>query len=128
MANKKYATKDELAVFYQAKVDGLSAEIKQLKKNNVMYVTSELLTFGLAIVAVVVSCMDGFAAHWLMAALAMLAVYVIVRRADVKNGRRIDRRMRLRTVYDKELRYVRGDLSCFSGGSRHKDPPPPRGR
>ena len=122
MANKKYATKDELAVFYQAKVDGLSAEIKQLKKNNVMYVTSELLTFGLAIVAVVVSCMDGFAAHWLMAALAMLAVYVIVRRADVKNGRRIDRRMRLRTVYDKELRYVRGDLSCFSGGSRHKDP------
>ena len=122
MANKKYSTKDELAVFYQAKVDGLSAEIKQLKKNNVMYITSELLTFGLAIVAVVVSCMDGFAAHWLMAALAMLAVYVVVRRADVKNGRRIDRRVRLRTVYDKELRYVRGDLSCFSGGSRHKDP------
>ena len=122
MANKKYATKDELAGFYQAKVDGLAAEIKQLKKNNVMYVTSELLTFGLAIVAVVVSCMDGFAAHWLMAALAMLAVYVVVRRADVKNGRRIDRRVRLRTVYDKELRYVRGDLSCFSGGSRHKDP------
>ena len=122
MAKTTYTTKDELAAFYQAKVETLAAEIKQLKKNNLMYITSELLTFGLAIVAVVVSCIDGFAAHWLMASLTMLAVYVVVRRADVKNGRRIDRRLRLRTVYDKELRYVRGDLSCFSGGSRHKDP------
>lgn len=122
MGIKKYATKDELAVFYGERVDALSAEIKRLKKNNLMYVTSELLTFGLAVVAAVVYCAYGLQSQWLMAALAMLAVYAVVRKADVKNSRRIDRRMRLCTVYEKELKYVRGDFSCFGGGSRYKDP------
>ena len=122
MGSKKYATKDELAVFYGERVDALSAEIKRLKKNNLMYVTSELLTFGLAVVAAVVYCAYGLQSQWLMAALAMLAVYAVVRKADVKNSRRIDRRMRLCTVYEKELKYVRGDFSCFGGGSRYKDP------
>ena len=98
MANKKYTTKEELAAFYQEKVDTLTAEIRQLKKNNMTYIASELMTFGLAIVAVVVYCVKDDSSQWLMAALAMLAVYAVVRRADVKNGRRIDKRARLRTV------------------------------
>ena len=122
MANKKYTTKEELAAFYQEKVDTLTAEIRQLKKNNMTYIASELMTFGLAIVAVVVYCVKDDSSQWLMAALAMLAVYAVVRRADVKNGRRIDKRARLRTVYEKEKKYVSGDFTCFSGGSRYKDP------
>ena len=122
MANKKYTTKEELAAFYQEKVDTLTAEIRQLKKNNMTYIASELMTFGLAIVAVVVYCVKDDSSQWLMAALAMLAVYAVVRRADVKNGRRIDKRARLRTVYEKEKKYVSGDFTCFSGGSRYKAP------
>ena len=72
MANKKYTTKEELAAFYQEKVDTLTAEIRQLKKNNMTYIASELMTFGLAIVAVVVYCVKDDSSQWLMAALAML--------------------------------------------------------
>ena len=122
MENKKYADKAGLATFYQGQVDRLSAEIRQLKKNNVTYIMTELFSFGLAIVAVVVYCVRDFSAQWLVAALAMLAVYAVVRKADVKNGRRIERRKRLLTVYSRELKYLAGDYSCFGGGSRYKDP------
>ena len=122
MENKKYADKAGLAAFYQGQVDRLSAEIRQLKKNNVTYIMTELFSFGLAIVAVVVYCVRDFSAQWLVAALAMLAVYAVVRKADVKNGRRIERRKRLLTVYSRELKYLAGDYSCFGGGSRYKDP------
>lgn len=120
--DKQYKNKEELRSHYVAEADRLSAEIRQLKKNNKVYIASELMTFGLAIVSVVLSCVRDFAGEWLMAALSMLAVYVVVRRADVKNSRRIDRRMRLRTVYEKELKYLSGDFSCFGGGSRYIDP------
>ena len=116
------ATKDALAAFYKEKVDALSEEIRQLKKNNVAYIMAELFSFGLAVVALVVYCVRDFSSQWLVAALAMLAVYAVVRRADVKNAARIDRRRRLHAVYAKELKYLVGDFTCFGGGSRYKDP------
>ena len=122
MTDNQYSTKAGLATFYQGQVDRLSAEIRQLKKNNVTYIMTELFSFGLAIVAVVVYCVRDFSAQWLVAALAMLAVYAVVRKADVKNSRRIERRKRLLTVYSRELKYLAGDYSCFGGGSRYKDP------
>ena len=122
MTDKRYVTKEGLAAFYSDRVETLSAEIRQLKKNNVTYIMAELFSFGIAIVAAVVYCVRDFSPQWLMAAFAMLAVYAVVRNADVKNARRIDRRVRLRTVYERELMYQRGDFSCFGGGSRYKNP------
>ena len=122
MTDRKYGTKDALAAFYKEKVDALSEEIRQLKKNNVAYIMAELFSFGLAVVALVVYCVRDFSSQWLVAALAMLAVYAVVRRADVKNAARIDRRRRLHAVYAKELKYLAGDFTCFGGGSRYKDP------
>ena len=106
MTDRKYGTKDALAAFYKEKVDALSEEIRQLKKNNVAYIMAELFSFGLAVVALVVYCVRDFSSQWLVAALAMLAVYAVVRRADVKNAARIDRRRRLHAVYAKELKYL----------------------
>lgn len=120
--DNRYATKDEIRSFYSEKVETLSAEIRQLKKHNRVYIASELMTFGLAVVSAVVYCVRDFSSEWLMSAFAMLAVYVVVRRADVKNGRRIDKRVRLCGVYARELKYMSGDYSCFSGGSRYIDP------
>lgn len=119
---KAYKTKDELKVFYTERVETLSAEIRQLKKHNRVYIASELMTLGLAVVALVVYCAGDFSSEWLVAAFAMLAVYFVVRRADVKNSKRIDRRLRMRTVYDRELKYLAGDYTCFSGGSKYIDP------
>ena len=98
MTDRKYGTKDALAAFYKEKVDALSEEIRQLKKNNVAYIMAELFSFGLAVVALVVYCVRDFSSQWLVAALAMLAVYAVVRRVDVKNAARIDRRRRLHAV------------------------------
>ena len=97
-----YKTKAELAAFYSEREERLSAEIRQLKKNNRVYIASELMTFGLAIVSLVVYCVRNFSSEWLMAGLAMLALYAVVRSFDVKNGKRIEKRMRLRTVYAKD--------------------------
>ena len=119
---KVYSTKDELIAMYTERVEALSAEIRQLKKNNRVYIASELMTFCLAVVSAVVYCVRDLSSEWLMSAFAMLAVYLVVRRADVKNGRRIDKRVRLCGVYAKELKYLSGDYSCFSGGSRYIDP------
>ena len=122
MGNKKHTTKAGLAGFYNERVERLSAEIRQMKKNNVTYIMTELFSFGMAVVAAVVYCVRDLQGQWLVAALAMLAVYAVVRKADVKNGRKIDRRRRLLAVYSRELKYLAGDYSCFGGGSRYKDP------
>lgn len=122
MENKKHTTKAGLAGFYNERVERLSAEIRQMKKNYVTYIMTELFSFGMAVVAAVVYCVRDLQGQWLVAALAMLAVYAVVRKADVKNGRKIDRRRRLLAVYSRELKYLAGDYSCFGGGSRYKDP------
>ncbi len=122
MENKKHTTKAGLAGFYNERVERLSAEIRQMKKNNVTYIMTELFSFGMAVVAAVVYCVRDLQGQWLVAALAMLAVYAVVRKADVKNGRKIDRRRRLLAVYSRELKYLAGDYSCIGGGSRYKDP------
>lgn len=120
--NKTYKTKDGLAAFYSERVKKLSTEIRQLKKNNRVYIASELMTFGLAILSLVVYCVRDFSFEWLMAGLAFLAVYAAVRRLDVRNSERTERLRRLRLVYEKELKYMGGDFSCFGGGSRYVDP------
>ena len=95
---------EKLTSYYASRVEALSAVIARLKSKNRAYVAAELLTFGLAVAAVVLYCADGFLTAPLVAAVAMLAAYALVRRADVRNGRRIDANERLRSVYGKELK------------------------
>ena len=125
MTDKKCGTKDALAAFYKEKVDALSAEIRQLKKNNVAYIMAELFSFGPAVVAVVVYCVRDFSSQWLVAALAMLAVYAVVRKADVKNAAKIDRRMRLHAVYAKELKYRQATTLASAAEAGIKTPDTP---
>ena len=122
MADKKYETKEKLTSYYASRVEALSAVIARLKSKNRAYVAAELLTFGLAVASAVLYCADGFLTAPLVAAVAMLAAYALVRRADVRNGRRIDANERLRSVYGKELKYMSGDYACFDDGSRYADP------
>ena len=122
MADKKYETKEKLTSYYASRVEALSAVIARLKGKNRAYVAAELLTFGLAVASAVLYCADGFLTAPLVAAVAMLAAYALVRRADVRNGRRIDANECLRSVYGKELKYMSGDYACFDDGSRYADP------
>lgn len=85
--DNSYSTKEQLKEYYTAQADRLSCEISSLKKKGRMYVTLELATFGLAVVAAVVYCAYGMQWPYLAAAAVMMAAYAAVRSCDVRNGR-----------------------------------------
>lgn len=108
--------------FYSQKVDTLSSEISELKRRNRIYVILELVTFISAVSVFVFYCMRGQSSASLFVAVAFLALYIGVRRADMRNGEKTDRLIRKRRVYEKELKYLAGDFSCFDDGGRYSDP------
>lgn len=111
-----------LVDFYSRRVSALSGEILSLRKKNRTYIALELITFCTALLAGIFWCLRGMPVALLSVALAFLAAYVAVRRIDVRNGEKTERLRRLRLVYEKELKYMRGDFSCFGDGSRYADP------
>ncbi|MCD8290528.1 MAG: DNA mismatch repair protein MutS [Prevotella sp.] len=112
----------KLTDFYSLQVQRLSSDIALLRRKNKWFVTFELLTFCLAIIAFILYC------GWWRESMAMiltvlfLILYVVVRRFDVKNGKEIDNRKRLLIVYEKELKYHEGDFSVFNRGDMYIDP------
>ena len=120
--NTEYRTKKELEAHYQERYNSLSADIAVLKKKGRMYVTLELLTFCLAVAAAVVYCTAGFSLSALCAAAVMLGAYVLVRRTDVSNSRRMEDMTRRRDVYADELKYMQGDFTCFGDGRAYINP------
>lgn len=120
--NTGYTTKKELAAHYQKRSDDLSAHIAVMKKKNRMYIMLELLTFCLAVTAAVIYCTADFSRIALAAAAVMLGAYVLVRRADVSNSRRVEDMTRRRDVYADELRYMQGDFTRFGDGKAYVSP------
>lgn len=108
--------------FYESEVGKLSSAIAELRKRNRMFVVSELVTFGFALLLFVFYCMEGLPLGLLCASVAFLAVYVAVRRADIRNGEKTERMVRKKAVYERELMYLQGHFSCFGDGSGYSDP------
>lgn len=112
---------DNRQEFYSRQVESLSGMIQRLKRKGRTYVAMELITFCLAVLAFVFYCLRGLPVGLLCIAVAFLAAYIVARRADVRNSETTDMLSRRKQVYDKELSYLRGDFSCFGGGSRYID-------
>lgn len=113
---------DNRQEFYSRQVESLSAMIQRMKRKGRTYVAMELLAFCLAVLAFVSYCLRGLPVGLLCLVVAFMAAYVVARRADVRNSETADMLRRRRQVYEKELSYLRGDYSCFGGGSRYIDP------
>lgn len=111
----------DLKTYYGHRSESLSREISKLRLRNRYFVVGEILTFLLAISAVVLFTTLSATPWMLVAAVLMLAVYVGVRRMDEANGLRIDRLTSLRTVHERELCYLAGDFSPFDTGERYND-------
>lgn len=116
----KYMTKDSLTQFYSANADALAAEMCRLKRRNRLFVAAELATFALAI-AMIVAFTVWSGSLWLYGAAVAFVLYIVVRRLDTLNGRRIDDAQRRHTVYANELKYLSGDYSAFDAGERYAD-------
>ena len=112
-------------MFYKRQAETLTAEIRRLRKRNTGFVVSELLTFGLAIAAVVAYVSTDTGYTYLYIAAVMLVAYILIRRADINNANRITQQEDMRSVYQKELAYLSGDFSGFGDGAPYSNPQHP---
>ena len=117
--------KEERRSFYERQAGILTAEIRKLRKRNTGFAVSELLTFGLAIAAVVAYVSPDTGYTFLYIGALMIEVYILIRRADISNANRITQQEYRRSVYQKELAYLRGDFSGFEDGVQYNDPQHP---
>ena len=117
--------KEERRLFYKRQAETLTAEIRRLRKRNTGFVVSELLTFGLAIAAVVAYVSTDTGYTYLYIAAVMLVAYILIRRTDISNASRITQQEDMRSVYQKELAYLSSDFSGFGDGAPYSNPQHP---
>ena len=107
---------------YLHEAESLNTQIKNLKSKSRRYVTLEIVNFCLAVAAFTFYCIDGMKVSMLLATIALLGVYMLVRRADVLNDKNIKNMRKRLLVYSREIRYMSGDFSVFDSGERYSDP------
>ena len=111
--------------YYTRHRDHLAVQIAMLKHRNRSFILGEIITF-IAVIAFVAAYTAVDGGMWtLFVAAVMLVLYVVIRRFDVINSRRIEWLEALHGVYERELRYLSGDYKCFDDGARYADPSHP---
>lgn len=110
-----------LKQFYTDRTGLLAAEISRLKQRNRLFVTAELGLFAVVLLLVAVYTAVAAGTVFLFLAAAVFGAYVVVRRLDAGNGKRIDSLSRTHEVYRKELLYLDGDFSLFADGRQYAD-------
>lgn len=110
-----------LKAYYREQSDSLSDKIARLKQRNRYFVAGEILSFLVAVSVVVLFTTHIEEVWMLWGAVAALVIYVVIRRADEKNGIHIDILNARQRVYEKELNYLEGDFRCFDTGLRYSD-------
>ncbi len=111
----------ELKEYYQSRVLNLSDEISRLKQYNRYFIAGEIFSFALMIAFIVLYTLISNPEWTLYLAAGMLFAYIAIRRHDIRNSERIYSLECLKTVYEKEIKYMNGDFSCFDNGERYSD-------
>lgn len=121
-------TREQLTAYYQQEADALQTKINSLKARSRGFVAAEIASF-LAIIffTVLITLSDSQLAKAVegLLAVAMFALYVIVRNRDVKNSERTAETERLRKAHEHEAAYLSGDFTAFDDGQRYVDPSHP---
>lgn len=111
--------------FYTRHRDRLAVRTAMLKHRNRGFILGEIISF-IAFIAFLAAYTAVDSGMWTLAAAAvMLMLYVVIRRMDVINSRRIEWLEALHGVHERELRYLAGDYKCFDDGARYADPSHP---
>lgn len=111
--------------FYTRHRDRLAVRTAMLKHRNRGFILGEIISF-IAFIAFLAAYTAVDSGMWTLAAAAvMLVLYVVIRRMDVMNSRRIEWLEALHGVHERELRYLAGDYKCFDDGARYADPSHP---
>ncbi len=113
--------KSKIEKFYSQKVLSLSDEIRNYKLKGRTLVVLELLFFCLAVAALVLYCFRWHSLAMAISLFVFLVLYIIVRLLDITLDKLIDHKLRQRIVYEKEIKYLRGDFSQFDSGEQYVD-------
>lgn len=113
---------DDLKQFYTSQVRHFSSEIQRLRHRSRWFIMGEITSFLAFIGFVAVYT----AVEWGVAAVCMsffsFVLYLAIRYADIKNNDSIELLEATCGVYEKELKYLSGDFSCFGDGAQYVDP------
>jgi len=110
---------------YSTEVKTIENRIKELRGKSRRYVVFEIASFCLAVTFFVLYCLKGLHTPYLIMAMTLMTLYVLIRRVDVLNDRKIKIMLKRHAVYSRELSYLQGDFSVFDDGTRYIDPQHP---
>lgn len=115
-------TKEELKSRYAAQAQELTAVIRRRRSRNTGFIVGELVSFlgviGSLVMVAVSDCSNVYAGT----AVALVAVYVFVRKMDVRNSAETERLESQRAVCIHEMQYLDGDYRAFGDGKVYIDP------
>lgn len=113
-----------LEQFYADRAATYAQQVDVLHRRGRGFAVTEVVTF-IAFFAILVGATQTVSGVWRVTegvlALAMLAVYIVVRRMDVRNDERIRCLEDLHAAYDRERKAQQGDYSAFDDGARYVD-------
>lgn len=110
-----------LKAAYRSEASLLAAQLARLKRRNLYFVAGEITSFIAMLGFIVLATTLHNAAWTLWLAAVCLALYVIIRRFDVRNEAATTAIDQLRQAYEDEARYLEGDFTPFDDGACHAD-------
>ena len=106
---------------YRSEASLLAAQLARLKRRNLYFVAGEITSFIAMLGFIVLATTLHNAAWTLWLAAICLALYVIIRRFDVRNEAATTAIDQLRQAYKDEARYLEVDFTPFDDGACHAD-------
>lgn len=112
----------ERELFYNHQIDTLTAEILRMKHWSKFFILAEITTFVMVILGIVAYSFWGIGNISFLFSLLSLVAYLLIRRKDISISRLTEYKENLRSVYQKEMKYLAGDYSCFLDGEQYVNP------
>lgn len=111
-----------LTKFYTDAIQNVTVEIQRLKRLNPLFLSSELVTFLMAVFLFYRFFSSRFVPMYIVWFFLLFAVYLYIRFRDKRNENKIESLQRLRSVYQNELSALKGDFSPFDTGIGFMNP------
>lgn len=108
--------------FYTQQVTILTCDMNRMKRWNKYFIFAEVSSFLLILLGLVAYAFWDAGIYSLLFSLLSLGAYLLIRHKDIGVIRLVEHQENLCSVYQKELKYLAGDFSCFQSGEQYIDP------
>lgn len=114
-------TVQDLQQLYVSKAQWHKDEIQRLKLRNRGFISGEIISFVAFVGFIVAYVTVDWGLTSVLLSVLSLILYIAIRYIDMRNSTEIDRLDAKLRVYQKELKYLSGDFTCFGDGARYVD-------